>query len=100
MNLDPNWRRTVLALASAAAGAGLTLVPVWLAWNVLHAPWPDGLAGERLRIIGTALFATLGLVGLVLTGLSMTVALRQVSARFMGGELSASGDAGVTSDRP
>ncbi len=91
LNLDPDWRRTVLALAFAAAGAVLTLFSAWLAWNVLHAPWPLALAPARLNIIGTALLATLGLLGLVLAGLSMTVALRQVSARFLGGEVSASG---------
>lgn len=89
--LDPQWRRTVLALVFAGAGGVLTLVSVWLAWNVLHAPWPASLAAARLQIIGMALYATLGLMGLVLTGLSMTVALRQVSARFMGADFSASG---------
>lgn len=97
LNLDPHWRRTVLALAFAASGGGLAIVAVWLAWNVIHAPWPMTLAGERLRIIGTALFASQGLVGLVLTGLSMSVALRQVSARFMGGEVSASSGEPATS---
>lgn len=89
--LDPNWRRTVLALAFAAAGGVLTLFSLWLVWNVLHARWPASLAAARLQIIGVALYAVLGLMGLVLTGLSMTVALRQVSARFMGAGFSASG---------
>lgn len=89
---DPNWRRTILALAFAGAGMALTLVSVWLAWNVLNAPWPGSLAAMRLNIIGGSLYATLGLIGLVLTGLSMTVALRQVSARFMGADFSASGE--------
>jgi hypothetical protein len=91
LNLDPNWRRTVLALVFAGAGVALTLLAVWLAWNVLNAPWPAGLAAARLRIIGVSLYATLGLMGLVLTGLAMNVALRQVSARFMGADFSASG---------
>ena len=90
---DPNWRRTILALVFAGAGMALTLVSVWLAWNVLNAPWPGSLAAMRLNIIGGSLYATLGLIGLVLTGLSMTVALRQVSARFMGADFSASGEA-------
>jgi hypothetical protein len=89
--LSPQWRRTVLALVFAAAGGVLTLFSVWLAWNVLHAAWPVSLAGARLQIIGMALYAVLGLLGLVLTGLSMTVALRQVSARFLGADFSASG---------
>lgn len=92
--LQPALRSTVLALAFAGAGAVLTAMAVWLAWNVLHAPWPAVLAAARLRIIGGALFAVLALLGLVLTGLSMTVALRQVSARFMGADFSAAGGDG------
>lgn len=88
----PNWRRTVLALVFAGSGAALTLLAVWLAWNVLNAPWPDVLAAARLRIIGVSLYAVLALLGLVVTGLAMTVALRQVSARFMGADFSASGN--------
>lgn len=89
--LDPQWRRTVLALVFAGAGGVLTLFALWLAWQVLNAPWPASLAAARLHIIGISLYAILGLMGLVLTGLSMTVALRQVSARFMGADFSASG---------
>lgn len=96
---DPQWRRTVLALVFAGSGVGLTLVSVWLAWNVLNARWPESLAGARLRIIGGSLYATLGLIALVLIGLSMTVALRQVSAKFMGADFSASaGDAAQRGD--
>jgi len=91
---DLEWRRTVLALVFAGSGLALTLLAVWLAWNVLHAPWPVTLAAARLRIIGVTLYGTLGLMGLVLTGLAMTVALRQVSARFMGADFSASGSGG------
>lgn len=91
LNLHPNWRRTVLALVFAGAGVALTGLAVWLAWNVLNAPWPDSLAAARLRIIGVSLYGTLGLLGLVLTGLAMNVALRQVSASFMGADFSASG---------
>jgi hypothetical protein len=88
---SPHWRRSVLAVAFGTAGGVLTAMSVWLAWNVLNAPWPQALAGARLNIIGVALYASLGLLGLVLTGLAMTVALRQVSARFMGADFSASG---------
>ncbi len=91
LNLDPNWRRTMLALVFAAAGAALGLMALWLAYHVLADPWPAPLAGRRLAIIGNALYATLALLALVLASLGMTVALRQVSARFAGSELSLSG---------
>ena len=97
LNLDPNWRRTVLALVFAGSGMALTLFAAWLAYNVLNAPWPAELAHARLQIVGISLYATLGLVGLVLTGLSMTVALKQVSGSLMGAQFSASGgDTGAT----
>lgn len=92
--LQSDWRRSMLALVFAGAGVALTGVAVWLAWHVLDAAWPAALAAARLRIIGGALYATLALLGLVLTGLSMTVALRQVSARFMGADFSAAGGEG------
>jgi len=88
---DPQWRRTMLALVFAGASAVLTAQSLWLAHAVLNADWPASLAAARLRIIGAALYATLALTALVLTGLSMTVALRQVSARFMGADFSAAG---------
>lgn len=89
--LQPNWRRSLLALVFAGAGLALTALAVWLAFSVLQPSWPAALAPARLRIIGIALYSTLALIGLVLTGLAMTVALRQVSARFMGADFSASG---------
>lgn len=91
LNLDPNWRRTVLALVFAAAGAMLILMALWLVHHVLADSWPPALAGRRLTIVGNALYATLALLALVLASLGMTVALRQVSAKFAGSELSMSG---------
>ncbi len=80
----------MLALVFAGAGLALTLFALVLVWQVMRPPWPGELAAARLHIIGVALYAVLALLGLVLTGLSMTVALRQVSARFMGADFSAS----------
>jgi hypothetical protein len=84
--LTPPWRRSIFAIIFGVAGPALTGLAVWLIWNVLNAPWPDRLAEQRLSIIGISLYATLGLLGLVLTGLAMTVALRSVSASFAGAE--------------
>jgi hypothetical protein len=94
--VTPAWRRSVLALVFAGAGGVLTTFAFWLAWNVLEAPWPPSLAGQRLTIVGISLYIVLGLLGLVLTGLAMTVALRQVSGKFMGSEFSASGSSDDT----
>lgn len=87
----PSWRRSIFAIVYAIAGPALTGLAVWLIWNVLNAPWPANLAEQRLTIIGVTLYITLGLLGLVLTGLGMTVALRQVSAKFAGAEATVTG---------
>ena len=89
--LDPAWRRTVLALVFAGAGAALTLFAAWQVWIVWRGTWPAAAWGVRLNILGTSLYIVLALLGLVLTGLAMTVALRQVSGKFAGGEFSLSG---------
>ncbi len=93
LNLNPNWRRTVLALAFAGAGIALTAMAIWLASRILSNDWPAYLAADRLSIAGNALMAVLALIGLVLTGLGMTVALRQVSAKFLWADFTASGGA-------
>jgi uncharacterized membrane protein len=87
----PPWRRTIFAIVYAFAGPALTILAIWLIWNVLHAPWPISLAEQRLTIIGVTLYITQGLLGLVLTGIGMTVALRSVSAKFAGLEAGITG---------
>lgn len=91
MPRDPNWRRTILALAFVGAGMAMTLLAIGLVMAVLADRWPADLARLRLAIIGHALYAALTLIGLVLVGLGMSVALRQVSARFLGADFTASG---------
>lgn len=88
---DPNWRRAVLALVFAGAGVALTLFAAAQVWIIWRGDWPAEAWAVRLNFIGGSLYAVLALLGLVLTGLAMTVALRQVSAKFGGGEFSASG---------
>ena len=91
LNLDPQFRRTVQALAFTGAGMALLAFAGWQVGIVWQGEWPAAAWAQRLTIIGVSLYIVLGLLGLVLTGLSMTVALRQVSGKFMGGEFSASG---------
>ena len=67
---DPQWRRTVLALVFAGAGAVLTAQSLWLAHAVLEGTWPVSLAAARLRIIGAALYASLALTALEEVGIA------------------------------
>lgn len=92
MMANPQWRRSVLALALVGGGGLLVGVAVWLARAVLMPDWPVALAATRLTIIGHALYAVLALIGVVLLSLGMSVALRQVSARVLGADFTASGE--------
>ncbi len=89
--LDPQWRRTVLALIFGAAGPVLCGFAIALVARIDRGDWPTTLAATRLQLLGGALYATLGLLAIVVAGLAMTVALRQVSARFLGADFAASG---------
>lgn len=92
MMRDPQWRRSVLALALVGGGGLLIAVAAWLARAVLAPDWPLTLAAARLTLIGNALYAVLALIGVVLLSLGMSVALRQVSARVLGADFTASGE--------
>lgn len=93
--LDPQWRRTLLAIVFAGAGPALAGLAVALIARIDGDGWPVQVAATRLQILGGALYATLGLLAIVVTGLAMTVALRQVSARFLGADFAASGGEGA-----
>jgi hypothetical protein len=89
---DPQWRRSVLALAFVGAGMALTAFAVLLAATIASDRWPPALAAARLTTLSHALYACLALLAIVLIGLGMSVALRQLSARFMGADFTASGE--------
>ncbi|KPF73303.1 hypothetical protein IP88_09565 [alpha proteobacterium AAP81b] len=89
---DPQWRRSLLALAFVGAGMALTAFAALLAAIVASDRWPPALAAARLTAVSHALFACLALLAIVLIGLGMSVALRQLSARFMGADFTASGE--------
>jgi ABC-type uncharacterized transport system YnjBCD permease subunit len=81
MRTDFDFRRTVTTLTFCGAGIPLTLllgVEVWLVRS--DAPLVTQLA------IGTLI-----LLGIVLVGLSFTVAMRQINLKGFGADFSASG---------
>lgn len=89
---DPQWRRSVLALAFVGAGMALTIFAALLAATIAGDRWPPALAAARLTTLSYALYTCLALLAIVLLGLGMSVALRQLSARFMGADFTASGE--------
>jgi len=52
------------------AGVIVTLFAGALTSIITWAPWPDSVAGERVRWLGIALCIALGLIGLVMMALS------------------------------
>ena len=69
------WRALIAAApvrlwALIWAGPPLTLGASWLAWIVWRGGWPAALAGKQLEILGYALFAALGLIGVIVVSLA------------------------------
>lgn len=81
MRTDFEFRRTVTTLAFCGAGMVLLPVMVWMAWLIKDEP----------PLIFQLAMAVCILLGIVLIGLSFTVAMRQINGSFMGNSFSATG---------
>lgn len=81
MRVDSDYRRTITTLVFCAAGMPLTLL---LAWGVY-------LVQANADLVYKLTMGTIVLLGIVLVGLSFTVAMRQINGTFLGGSFSASG---------
>lgn len=81
MRTDFDFRRTVTTLVFCAAGLPLTAL---LAWGVY-------LVQLHADLVYKLTIGTIILLGIVLVGLSFTVAMRQISGTIFGNSFSASG---------
>lgn len=81
MRTDPDYRRTITTLVFCGAGFPLTLL---LAWGVY-------LVQSQAELVYKLTIGTIILLGIVLIGLSFTVAMRQISGSFLGNSFSATG---------
>jgi hypothetical protein len=81
MRTDFDFRRTVTTLTFCGAGIALTPLLAWMTWLIQHeAPLVYRLA-----------MGVVCLLGIVIVGLSFTVAMRQISMKGFGADFSASG---------
>lgn len=81
MRTDFDFRRTVTTLVFCAAGFPLTAL---LAWGVY-------LVQAHADLVYKLTWGMIVLLGIVLVGLSFTVAMRQISGSIFGNTFSASG---------
>ncbi|MEG3175825.1 hypothetical protein U1872_06255 [Sphingomonas sp. RB3P16] len=83
MQTDFDFRRTVTTLTFCGLGVGLTLLLGAMTVIIRNTP----------RLVFHIALGVEGLLLVVVTGLAMTVALRQISAKFGGGTFDAQGGA-------
>lgn len=91
----PNWPprdwRAILALAASVAGAAvLTLFAAWLVNIIWRGGW-HGLEQQRLDALAKALFAVLGILGIVLVSLGLAINKRSVKGSMLGASFEAEG---------
>jgi FtsH-binding integral membrane protein len=81
MRTDFDFRRTITTLVFCGAGLALTPLLAWMTY----------LVRSDAPIVGRLAMGTICLLGIVLIGLSFTVAMRQISGKWGAAEFSAEG---------
>lgn len=73
------------------AGMVVTAFAVWFGWTLSYGDWPEGVAETRVRMLGSALLLSLGLIGLVMVTLGLGGRLKidkvSISTHLGGGEI-------------
>jgi hypothetical protein len=72
-----DWRAWLYAIAWLAGGVALTAMSIWLVVLVRY-DWPAGTEEQRLGILGVALYMTLTGPLLVMIGLGLRNAIRNL----------------------
>ncbi len=91
MSAPPSgWRAWLYACAWLGGGVFLTGFAIWLVWLVRY-DWPAGTEEQRLGILGVALYMVLTGPLLVMIGLGLRNAIRNLKASGAGFNLEASG---------
>lgn len=84
------WRAWLYGIAWLMGGVALTLVAIWLIIEIRY-DWPAGTEEQRLGILGVALYMVLTGPLLVMIGLGLRNAIRNIRGTFIGGSLDISG---------
>ena len=92
---NPDWRPWLYALAWMAGGIALTAFAIWLVVLVRY-NWPADRAEQQLGILAIALYMVLTGPLLVMLGLGMRNAIRNLKASGAGFSAEVSGHDSVT----
>lgn len=76
---NPNWRPWLYAVAWLAGGIALTFMSIWLV-TLIRYDWPAGTEEQRIGILGIALYMVLTGPLLVMIGLGLRNAIRNIKA--------------------
>lgn len=87
----PEKRAWVYGLAWLGGGIAAGGILAWLIWIVAYDPWPDGTAEQRLGILGQISIGALVLMGLVMVGLSIRNAIRNLKGSIGAASFEANG---------
>ena len=83
-----SWLYAIAWLGGGVASGGFL---AWLIYIIAYDPWPAGTEVQRLGILGKISFGTLLLMGLVMLGLSLRNAIRNIKGSAGGFNFEASG---------
>lgn len=81
-----NWRPWLYAVAWLAGGIAFTFMSIWLV-TLIRYDWPAGTEEQRIGILGIALYMVLTGPLLVMIGLGLRNAIRNIKATALGGSL-------------
>ena len=90
---DPNWRPWIYAIAWLGGGIAFTMLSIWTV-TLIRWGWPEGTEAQRLSILGIALYMMLTVPILVMIGLGLRNAIRNIKATALGGSVEVSGHDG------
>ena len=76
--MKPENRATLYGLAWLGSGVACGAAVAWLIWVFAHKEWPAGTEAQRLGELGNIAAGLLVLVGLVMLGLTMRNAIRNL----------------------
>jgi len=75
---DASWRAWLYAVAWLGGGLFLTGVGIWLVRIIAHGEWLENTQPQRLGVLGNALYMALSVPILVMIGLGLRNAIRNL----------------------
>ena len=89
-----DWRAWIYAIAWLGGGAALTVMSIWQIRIIAYGDWSAGSDEQRLNILGTALYMSLSAPLLVMLGLGLRNAIRNIKGSVGAASFEASGHDG------